>query len=1133
MTRSVRAQRTAHPELLLLGPVELRAAGIKVELPTRKLLAIIAFLALEGESSRATLAALLWEASEDRARANLRGELYRLRGTAFAGVLEDDGKRLRLAHSVQSDLERFDRFLAHGDWVRALELRRGPLLEGFEVSDAPAFEDWLLLMRERWQERWNEALAVHASQLMGKQDWNAARAAYERLLELDPWREEAVRGVMRAFAQSGEATRSLERFERFALAVREQLGVEPASETLMLAEELRHARAVIPARQAGALVGHANGVLVGHANGVLVGREQAWAQLEAAWNAGKLAFIVGEPGVGKTRLALEFAASKGAYRLIECGPSDATAPYALFTRYLRNSLHTSLEQITPWIRLELARLVPEYAPAQDMPADASAPLERKVRLFEAVTQFFLSGIQGSSGLVLDNAQFFDPTSFELSNHLSSRANQALPPIRSILTFRRGELQPEVQARFDACVRSGEAAVINLEPLALEAVQTLIEHDGHALNVERVYRATGGNPFFVLETLRVWQESGATLGPDSPLPRSPRVGELLRSRLEALDKTARALLRAIAIAGPSFTLIVAARALGTDALALTEANEVLERTGLVRGGRFAHDLMLEAVLEDMPLPTRVLLHTRVLDALEASPRERGQAAELLRHARAIPDATRALKWAERAANEALEQFAFQEARTFFLEALAWHSRLEADVLRETHLRLGLEEAQHQLGEREAQTQALTRLTTIKLEDAALRHEVQYRQGRLAESLGQHQEAVRHYAQSGLQKAKLREVYSLEKLGSLEDARRKAELVFAHPDGPDEAFQAALLLAELAFEGWEKGRADTWFNRAEALLLENPTRKLRLLRAKMRRAYHVGTLEESLALASDGEALALELGASHEALTFSNTHALTLMRLQRLSEAIEVLERVRTQSERLVATAQYFGSSGNLRFIYTRIGAFEQSMALLPELAAYAKRHDLSADLAGTELITGLTHAYAGRGPQARASFEQMLHALTPSADFYFRASVLHGLALACTLEEDFSQAETHALAELEITRQRSDPDWVTGQSVLAFAIARQGRFEEACELSDAALEALREDRLELPSEPIPWINAQIHHALGHNKQARASLERAQTILERSSEQLPETYRDQYLEAFCFNREIRKAIKGRWPKMISLL
>ena len=690
MTRPTRGRRNAQSELLLFGPPELRAAGSPVELPTRKLLAVIAYLALEGESSRATLAALLWESSEERARANLRGELYRLRDTPFAGALEEDGGRLRLARSIGSDLEGFERALANSDWAQALEFRRGSLLEGFEVSDAPAFEDWLLLMRERWQERWNEVLAVHASQLVGKQDWNAARAAYERLLELDPWREEAVRGAMRCLAQSGEVTRALERFERFALAVREHLGVEPAGETVRLAEELRSvraisARAIIPARKAGALVG----------------REREWAQLEAAWNAGKFVFIVGEPGKGKTRLASEFAASKGIFRLIECGPSDATAPYALFTRYLRKALpRAPLEHMTKWVRLELVRLVPEYALENDTPADGAVPLEGKVRLFEAVTQFLLRGIQGSSGIILDNAQFFDPTSFELGNHLSARANQAQPAIRSILTFRRGELLPEVQARFDQIAHSGDAVVINLEPLGVQAVKTLIELEGQtipALDPERLHRATGGNPFFVLETLRVWQESGATLRPDAPLPRSSRVQELLRGRLERLDKTARNLLRAAAIAGPSFTLIIAARALNTDALALTESFEFLEQTGMMRAGKFSHDLMLEAVLEDTPTATRVLLHTRILDALEASPRERGQAAELLRHAREISDATRALNWAERAANEAFDQFAFAEARTFFDEALAWLSRLETDSVRETQLRLGLEECRNRLAE----------------------------------------------------------------------------------------------------------------------------------------------------------------------------------------------------------------------------------------------------------------------------------------------------------------------------------------------------------------------------------------------------------------------------------------------------
>lgn len=303
--------------------------------------------------------------------------------------------------------------------------------------------------------------------------------------------------------------------------------------------------------------------------------------------------------------------------------------------------------------------------------------------------------------------------------------------------------------------------------------------------------------------------------------------------------------------------------------------------------------------------------------------------------------------------------------------------------------------------------------------------------------------------------------------------------------------------------------------------------------MRYAYHVGTLEQALSLAVAGESLALELVASHEALNFANTHALTLLRLQRFADAILEFERVRADAERLFAPGVYFGSSNNLMLTYTRVGAFDLAMAIVPEIERYVKSLDLPLN-GDFELIVGLIHAYAGRGTEARNCFETIIERLSPSGDFYFRASALHGLALACTLEGKFEEAEHHARAELEMSRRATEPDWVLGQTVLAFAVARQGRLEEALELSDEALAALPEDaRFELPCEPVPWINAQLHHALGHDKQARAALERAHAILQRTADVLPEAYRAQYLEAFRFNREIRAAINGRWSDLLTML
>ena len=74
MARATREK--CQSELLIFGVAKLRLAGADLELPTKKLLAIMAYLALEGSATRAELAALLWDVAEHRARANLRGELY-------------------------------------------------------------------------------------------------------------------------------------------------------------------------------------------------------------------------------------------------------------------------------------------------------------------------------------------------------------------------------------------------------------------------------------------------------------------------------------------------------------------------------------------------------------------------------------------------------------------------------------------------------------------------------------------------------------------------------------------------------------------------------------------------------------------------------------------------------------------------------------------------------------------------------------------------------------------------------------------------------------------------------------------------------------------------------------------------
>jgi DNA-binding SARP family transcriptional activator len=678
--RPTRESRLAASELLLFGQPVLRMAGKNLEFPSRKLLALLTYLALQGSTSRAELAGLLWDAAEDRARANLRGELYRIRDTPFAELLEESDGRLSLAKHVTTDLALFENLLSRNDLRGALALRRGMLFEGFDVPEIPDFEDWLLLVRERWQERYLEVLAVHASQVFGLKQWQDARDAYQEILDADPWREEALRGLMRSLAQAGDVNRALERFERFRVALKETLGVEPAAQTTDLVAQLRKPN-----------------VSTAKFSSSLIGRSREWSQIEEAWNAGIFIFIYGEPGVGKTRLALDFAKSKGAISLIEGNLVDAVAPLGLSTRILQNILpQVQLEDIPTWVRLELGRLVPEYA--LDLPNETSGvALEGKIRLFEAITQFMLPSFQGSKTIVIDNAQFLDITNLELGGYLSVRVGQKPFEIKTMLTFRNDELHPEKQNLLNEFVRSGQAIRVDLERLDLGAVKQWLAQDPEPnFDASRLHTATGGNPFFMLETLNAWRESGMPSG-NTPQPRSVGANALLQTRLERLQPGARDLARVAALSGSDFGLLFAARVLNSDALGLSEVYEQLEQAGIMQMGRFSHDLMTQAVLDSIPALTREVLHSRILEALEAVPFERGQAATRLRHATAINNTPKILFWAEKAAFEALELFAFQEAASYFQIALEQLAKLESDTTLERHLRLGLEQALTRLKE----------------------------------------------------------------------------------------------------------------------------------------------------------------------------------------------------------------------------------------------------------------------------------------------------------------------------------------------------------------------------------------------------------------------------------------------------
>jgi TolB-like protein/Tfp pilus assembly protein PilF len=149
--------------------------------------------------------------------------------------------------AVTSDVAAFERLLVDGTpeaVEQATELYRGDLLDGIGVRD-PAFEEWLLVERQRLRQRVEEALTELLVQTMAKGEQGRAAAAAQRLLLLDPLRETACRALMQIHAERTQVSQAIKLYEALRDRMHRELGVKPEPQTTELYESIRQRR--IPA----------------------------------------------------------------------------------------------------------------------------------------------------------------------------------------------------------------------------------------------------------------------------------------------------------------------------------------------------------------------------------------------------------------------------------------------------------------------------------------------------------------------------------------------------------------------------------------------------------------------------------------------------------------------------------------------------------------------------------------------------------------------------------------------------------------------------------------------------------------------------------------------------------------------
>lgn len=508
-----------------------------------------------------------------------------------------------------------------------------------------------------------------------------------------PFRETGYRLRIEALAARGDSAEALRAYDEWRVLLREELGVAPSPELRSLHAGLLQADDPSLLAQAPPRVLALPIEAVPPRRPALAGRAAELGVLQASVERaragfGGLALVQGDPGIGKSRLAAELAASvhaRGANVVWGRCHEEALVPYQPFVEILRQYAagcrDTELAALTLAAGPEFLALAPELAlrvGAVPVAVSAGDPQARRHRLFESVCELLaIAAAARPLVVVFEDLHWADGSTTLLLARLAKRARAARLLI--VGTLRGTEVGAEhPMSRLLGSVDSGDAgALIDLAGLAAgETAQIVGELAPQQEISGPVHAAAEGNPLFVVEALRARAEGGA-------VDRLPfLITDLIDQRLQRLGHDASKVLGVGAVAGRTFELAIVARASGMPKPRLVDAVEEALAARLIsevpgQAGRvaFTHGLIRETRYRQHSAARRRDVHAAVGAAIGALYGDAldDHLAELAGHLEAAVTDRRSAGAARdalrNAAVQASERQAYESAANLLLRAVA--------------------------------------------------------------------------------------------------------------------------------------------------------------------------------------------------------------------------------------------------------------------------------------------------------------------------------------------------------------------------------------------------------------------------------------------------------------------------------
>ncbi len=1189
------ASSAFHLEFRVFGPPRLIADQRELTFRRRQPLAILSVLALnERPITRDELCYLLWpDAPQDVARQRLRRSLSELRCAIgqpatrlLSGATGGSSILLKLnPHVCRVDARDFIQLSTQAHHMpdpsglraaeQAARISAEPLLKGFELDDAPEFENWLLEQRERFARLKMDTLRRMIRGYVTLKDYPLAATTVEQALALDELAEDLHRKAIWLYAAIGRRSEAVRQFAWCASLLERELAVEPDEATRAVYQAVLEGQIdavrplafglppsdadsrpiwLAPSPDAHPPPSPAHRLrladIAPHAE--VAERELAEAVAQALQHTAGVLWIQGPTGAGKRTLveqALKTVRKRQAdvnVWEVSSHAAAADAPLDLMRllldaaarEHLAHARESATFDATPlnlWMS-EAVRLLPELRaifpqlPHPSALTEGPSPTTASRRLLQALPRALLALTDGRpTAVVLSDVDCADAASVEAigwlarglaGSHLAliitcrDTAQAAPEALRALL----GDLQAQDMLR-----------MWRLPPLSRATLATLVQRCGLPADfTDTIWTCTGGAPRGALDMLR------AASTPNAKLPDSWRAA--IQINLTALDSTSRQVLEALAIFGSG--AVPALERLSRRSLDDVErACETLTAEWhwlTCCGSRYAIAApeIQRAVLDALSPARRQQLHRQAAALLHQHHADPSRIAHHL-EAAGQPNRAAAL-WLE-AARRARERYAYPAALGAIQRglALARKPELQFDLLclQESLLR---ESGQHE--RQAAALSALRQLAGAMPHRSEWQAEAHYRQGQDALARGAWDEAIDAlqrasactlHGDSRILMALGRALAQRHRWPEAESAFQQA-LTSARQGEPNAQAQVWLTWAEIEQLRERYDAAEAALNQAVALAGARSPLLPKLMLARGTLASVRGDFATALTYGQEASRLFVQRGLPDAEANAQTLIARACARLGRLDEALAAYAAAYAGYAALDLRQGMAAARVNASTLALRQGNFEQGVALAHEAYALFEAIQDARGLCVAASNIGAAYVWLGQGHEGerwlRESYARAREVNLPAQ----QAAALANLGAALLQQGRLDEARDCMEQGLALRSAQGHLDVSVDRAFLAIACLRLGDLPAAdAHSAQAIADAQRLPNVENPQQ-IWFARAQVLRALGRTDEARAALDKATNSLRRLKDALPPEQHERYLSAFAFNRAILRAgAEDIWP------